>query len=72
MFAGPTALTRRSLLAASAAAGVCGLVLLAAGSQQVSPAAAPQDPVSPPSAKPAAGDKASPIFVDKIPPGYRD
>jgi hypothetical protein len=71
MFAGSTALTRRSLLAASAAAGVCGLVLLAATSRRVSPAAEPQD-VSPLSAKPATGDEASPIFVDRIPPGYRD
>ena len=72
MFAGSTALTWRSLLAASAAAGVCGLILLAAGSRQVTSAAEPQDAGSPPSAKRTAGDEASPIFVQKIPPGYRD
>jgi hypothetical protein len=72
MFAGSAALTRRSLLAASAAAGICGLILLAACSRQVSPAAEPQDAVRPPSAKSTAGDEVPPIFVDKIPPGYRD
>ena len=72
MFAGSTAPTRRSLLAASAAAGVCGLILLAAGSRQATPAAEPQDAGSPPSAKRTAGGEASPIFVEKIPPGYRD
>ena len=72
MFAGSRAPTRPSLLAASAAAGVCGLILLAAGSRQVTPAAAPQDAGSPPSAKRTAADEASPIFVEKIPPGYRD
>ena len=72
MFAGSRAPTRPSLLAASAAAGVCGLILLAAGSRQVTPAAEPQDAGSPLSAKRTAGDEASPIFVEKIPPGYRD
>jgi hypothetical protein len=72
MFAGSTALTRRSLLAASAAAGVCGLILLAASSRQVSPAAGPQDAGSPTSAKAARGDVAPPIFIDKVPAGYRD
>jgi hypothetical protein len=72
MFAGSTALTRRSLLAASAAAGVCGLILLAACSRQVGSAAEPQDTVSPASAKPAAGAEVPALFVDKIPPGYRD
>jgi hypothetical protein len=71
MFAASTARTWRYLLAASAAAGALALFLLA-GSRHVSPAAEPQDAVSPPSAKPAAGDKAPPIFVEKIPPGYRD
>jgi hypothetical protein len=72
MFAGSTALTRRRLLAASAAAGVCGLVLLAAGARQISPAAEPQDAVRTPPAQPVAGDEAAPIFVDTIPSGYRD
>jgi hypothetical protein len=72
MFAGSTALTRRRLLVASATAGVCGLVLLAAGSRRVSSAAELQDTVNPPPAQPAAGDKASPSFLDKIPSGYRD
>ena len=71
MFAGSTAPARRSLLAASAA-GVCGLILLAAGSRQVTPAAEPPDAGSPPSAKRTVGDEAPPIFVEKIPPGYRD
>ena len=72
MFAGSRAPTRPSLLAASATAGVCGLILLAAGSRQVTPAAEPQDAGSPPSAKRTEGDEAPPIFVKKIPPGYRD
>jgi hypothetical protein len=72
MFVGSAALARRSLLAASAAVGVCGLILLAAGSRQVSPAAQPQDAGSSPSAKRTAGDEGPPIFVDKIPPRYRD
>ena len=71
MFAASTARTWRYLLAASAAAGALVLFLLA-GSRQGSPAAEFQDADSPPPAKPAAGDEASPIFVDKIPPGYRD
>jgi hypothetical protein len=72
MSSASTARTRRNLLVASAAAGAFALFLLAADSRQVSPAAEPQDADSPPAAKPAAGDKASPIFVDKIPDGYRD
>ena len=67
MFAGSTAPARRSLLAASAA-GVCGLILLAAGSRQLTPATEPPDAGSPPSSKRTAGDEASPIFVEKIPP----
>src|SRR6516165_10267300 len=72
MFAGSRAPTRPALLAALAAASVCGLILLAAGSRQVTPAAESQDAGCPPSAKRTAGDEASPIFVEKIPPGYRD
>jgi len=75
MFAGSTALSRRSLHVALAAAGFCGLILLillAAGSRPVSQAAEPQGAVSPPAAKPGAGGEAPLIFVDKIPPGYRD
>ena len=72
MFAGSTAHSRRSLHVALAAAGFCGLILLAAGSRPVSQAAEPQGAVSPPAAKPGAGDEAPPIFVDTIPPGYRD
>ena len=75
MFARSTALSRRSLHAALAAAGFFGLillVLLAAGSRPVSQAAEPPGTVGPPAAKPGAGDEAPPIFVDKIPDGYRD
>jgi hypothetical protein len=75
MFARSTALSRRSLHAALAAAGFCGLILLillAAGSRPVSQAAEPPGAVSPATAKPGAGDEAPPIFVDKIPDGYRD
>ena len=74
MFARSTTLCRRSLHTALAAAGFCGLILLillAASSRPVSQAA-PQGAVSPPTAKPGAGDEAPPIFVDKIPDGYRD
>jgi hypothetical protein len=55
MFAGSTA-ARRILLATSAA-GVCGLLLLAAGSRQVTPAVEPRDAGSPPPAKRTAGVK---------------
>ena len=75
MFARSIALSRRSLHSALAAAGFCGvilLILLAAGSRPVSQAAEPQGAVSPPAAKPGAGGEAPLIFVDKIPPGYRD
>ena len=75
MFARSIALSRRSLHSALAAAGFCGvilLILLAAGSRPVSQAAEPQGTVSPPAAKPGAGREAPLIFVDKIPPGYRD
>jgi hypothetical protein len=74
MFARSTTLCRRSLHTALAAAGFCGLILLillAASSRPVSQAA-PQGAVSPPTAKPAVGDEASAILVDKIPDGYRD
>ena len=72
MFAGSTALSRRSLHVALAAAGFCGLILLAAGSRPASQAEEPQGAVSPPAAKSGAGGVAPLIFVDKIPPGYRD
>jgi len=75
MFARSTALSQRSLHAALAAAGFCGLILLillGAGSRPVSQAAEPPGTVGPPAAKPGAGDEAPPIFVDKIPDGYRD
>jgi quercetin dioxygenase-like cupin family protein len=60
MSATSTTWTRRSVLAGSAAAGVCGLVLLAASSGRVLPSAEAQNPVSPvPAAReipnPAAG-----------------
>jgi hypothetical protein len=71
MSAGSTAPARCGLLAASAA-GVCGLILLAASSRQVTPAAETQDAGSPPSAKRIAGDEASPLFVDESSPGYHD
>ena len=67
-----TALTRRSLLAASAAAGVCGLIPLLGSWRAVSSAASPQDAVSATSAKAAGPDRASAMFLDKIPAGYRD
>jgi hypothetical protein len=69
------ALSRRSLHIALAAAGFCGPILLflpAAGTLAVSQAAEPQDAASPPAAKTGAGGEASLIFVDKVPPGYRD
>ena len=75
MFARSTTLCRRSLHTALAAAGFCGLILLillAAVSRPVSQAAEPQGAVSPPAAKPRAGGEAALLFVDKIPPGYRD
>ena len=72
MFAGSTALSRRNLHVALAAAGFCGLIPLAAGSRPVSQAAEPQGAVSPPAATPGAVGEAPLIFVDKIPPGYRD
>jgi hypothetical protein len=72
MFAGSTALSRRSLQVVLATAGFCGLLLLAACSRPVSQAAEPQGAGSPPTAKPGAGGEAPLIFVEKIPPGYRD
>jgi len=72
MFAGSTALSRRNLHVALAAAGFCGLIPLAAGSRPVSQAAEPQGAVSPPAATPGAVGEAPLIFVDIIPPGYRD
>ena len=72
MFAGSTAHSRGSLPVALATAGFCGLILLAARSRPVSPAAEPQGAGSPPAALPGAGGEAPLIFVEKIPPGYRD
>jgi hypothetical protein len=51
MFSVSTSPTRRSVLAASAAAGVCGLVLFAAGWQQRLPSADAQGTPRPPAAK---------------------
>ncbi len=60
--------SRRSFLAALATAGACGLFLLAAaGSGQHTPGT-----ISMPVAAERTDEQGDPVFVDKIPPGYRD